>query len=437
MRDLETWVLLQDPPLQLAQLAPGVEPELLSQPRGECREQLEPLDLTPAAVQREHRLRRHTLAQRLIGAQPAQLRQQLGLVAERQLRVDLFLARDQAQLLQPLCLSARKVLVGKLAKRRAAPQTKRAPEQRDGQRMVAVTPSSAPVIEQLFKARCVERAIVQLEGIARCARADRERWCEQLAQLRHVHLQQVPRRRRRHGAPHGVDQNIGRDRFAAADRQYRQQPPLLGRAERHGALSADELNWPQNPNLHDRPTRVTMRAPLLVVALCALSTATSFAQPDQQAAARKTMPVRAALANPTHGPTLKLDAQLMVASTTEHCLGAVCTINNHGNGQMTHFGKVAFTTVITADGNQPPCGASSQWVNRIVRTIHTKKGDLVLDEAGLQCPQPGVGPRVDAVWAVDGADSTGLFAGASGRGSDLAYPTRNTATPRGTITLAS
>jgi hypothetical protein len=40
---------------------------------------------------------------------------------------------------------------------------------------------------------------------------------------------------------------------------------------------------------------------------------------------------------------------------------------------MTHFGKVTFTTVITGDGNQPPCGASSQWVNRIVRTIQTKR----------------------------------------------------------------
>lgn len=33
--------------------------------------------------------------------------------------------------------------------------------------------------------------------------------------------------------------------------------------------------------------------------------------------------------------------------------------------------------------------------------------------AGLHCPQPGVGARVTAVWAVDGADSTGTFAGAT------------------------
>ncbi len=61
----------------------------------------------------------------------------------------------------------------------------------------------------------------------------------------------------------------------------------------------------------------------------------------------------------------------------------------------------------------------------------------MLHEAGLQCPVPGVGPRVDAVWAVDGADSTGTFAGARGRGTDIAYPIGDTAAPRGTITLGS
>jgi hypothetical protein len=98
---------------------------------------------------------------------------------------------------------------------------------------------------------------------------------------------------------------------------------------------------------------------------------------------------------------------------------------------MTPFGEVTFTSVVNADGNQPPCGTGSQWVNRIVRTIHTTEGTLVLHEAGLQCPQPGVGPRVQAVWTVDGADSTGIFAGAQGCGYDTAYPARDTAAAPG------
>jgi len=138
------------------------------------------------------------------------------------------------------------------------------------------------------------------------------------------------------------------------------------------------------------------------------------------------------------GPSgLHFSAALKVKITAApSCHGGICLVHNHGTGRVTHFGAVTFTTTVIADTNQPPCGASSQWVNRITRTIHASQGTLVLHEAGLLCPDPGVGPRVDAVWAVDGADSTGTFAGATGHGTDIAYPAGDTAAPTGTITLA-
>lgn len=135
--------------------------------------------------------------------------------------------------------------------------------------------------------------------------------------------------------------------------------------------------------------------------------------------------------------TLHVSARLNVATSPPPvCQAGICTIHNSGTGRMTPVGQVTFTTAITADGNQAPCGISSQWVNRIIRTIHTNHGVLVLHEAGLQCPQHGVGPRVKAVWTADGTDSTGIFAGAQGSGYDTAYPTQDTAAPHGTITLA-
>ena len=145
--------------------------------------------------------------------------------------------------------------------------------------------------------------------------------------------------------------------------------------------------------------------------------------------------VPAAAATGTHA--VHISARLTVNHTAPPvCKAGICIIDNHGTGTLTPYGRVTFTTVITADGNQPPCGATSQWVNRIIRTITTSKGKLVLHEAGLQCPQPGSGPQVKAVWAADGADSTGIFAGASGQGSDTAYPQKNTAAPQGTLTLS-
>jgi hypothetical protein len=154
------------------------------------------------------------------------------------------------------------------------------------------------------------------------------------------------------------------------------------------------------------------------------------------AAAAALAPLAAANTTATH--TVKISAKLKVtASKPPACTAGICTIKNHGTGTMTPYGKVTFSTVIIADTNQPPCGTGSQWVNRIVRKIHTDKGKLVLHEAGLECPKPGVGPQVRAVWAVDGADSTGIFHRATGSGQDVAYPVQDTAAPRGTITLTS
>ena len=150
------------------------------------------------------------------------------------------------------------------------------------------------------------------------------------------------------------------------------------------------------------------------------------------------IPAAAAPAAVAAGPhTVHIGARLTVSYTAPQvCKGGICIIRNHGTGTLAPYGPVTFATVITADGNQPPCGAKSQWVNRIIRTIVTSKGTLVLHEAGLQCPQPGVGPQVKAVWAADGADSTGIFTGARGQGTDTDYPLRNTAAPQGTLTLS-
>jgi hypothetical protein len=150
------------------------------------------------------------------------------------------------------------------------------------------------------------------------------------------------------------------------------------------------------------------------------------------------IPAAAATGPHTASQTVHISAKLTVTHTAPPvCTAGVCVIHNHGTGTLTPYGAVTFTTVITADGNQPPCGATSQWVNRIIRAITTSKGKLVLHEAGLQCPQPDVGPQVKAVWAADGADSTGLFASATGHGSDTAYPQQFTAAPHGTLTLSS
>ena len=152
------------------------------------------------------------------------------------------------------------------------------------------------------------------------------------------------------------------------------------------------------------------------------------------AAAGALAPLGRASATTSH--TVRISAKLTVTHTAPPvCTNGVCLVRNHGHGTLTPYGAVTFTTVVTADTNQPPCGTGSQWVNRIIRTITTSQGTLVLHEAGLLCPQSATVGQVKAVWAADGTDSTGTFAAVTGHGSDTAYPAQNTAAPHGTLTL--
>ncbi len=136
------------------------------------------------------------------------------------------------------------------------------------------------------------------------------------------------------------------------------------------------------------------------------------------------------------GVHIRADLKVTAGPPPSCNAAGICMINNSGTGRMTHFGNLTFTTAIIADDSQPPCGTSSQWVNRIVRTIHTTRGSVVLHEAGLQCPEPGVGPRVAPSAPSTAPTAPAPFAGATGHGTDVAYPVGDTAAPTGTITLA-
>ena len=169
----------------------------------------------------------------------------------------------------------------------------------------------------------------------------------------------------------------------------------------------------------------------LIGAMCATSIAAVSAAPI--AGAMPAAPIAAASSAPH---TRAIRTQLKVLGQAKpDCHGGVCLIHNHGTGTLTGFGRVSFTTSITDDTRTSPCPDGS-WVPRLRRVIHTAQGNLVLNEAGLVCVQPKVGPRVDLVWAADGSASTGIFAHVTGTGVDHAYLKPNTAVQTGQITLA-
>ena len=108
---------------------------------------------------------------------------------------------------------------------------------------------------------------------------------------------------------------------------------------------------------------------------------------------------------------------------------------NTGTGTVEGFGAATVVLAISQDRSVEPCGAGS-WTNAGTRRIVLAAGVLMLRELAYVC-QTASGPIATGTWTVDGASSTGVFAGARGSGEvTVDLPTR-TATHSGKLKLAT
>ena len=94
--DLERGILIQDPPLELAQRRTGFDPELFDEVLATALEGVERVGLSPAAVEREHQLSPQALAERMLRGQGFQLGNELAVAAEREIGLDAVFERAQA-----------------------------------------------------------------------------------------------------------------------------------------------------------------------------------------------------------------------------------------------------------------------------------------------------------------------------------------------------
>ena len=107
---------------------------------------------------------------------------------------------------------------------------------------------------------------------------------------------------------------------------------------------------------------------------------------------------------------------------------------NTGTGTVEGFGPATVMLAISQDRSVEPCGAGS-WTNAATRRIVLAAGVLMLRELAYVC-QTASGPIATGTWTVDGASSTGVFAGARGSGEvTVDLPTR-TGTYSGKLKLA-
>ena len=218
-------VLLQDPPLQVAQRGRGIDAELLGQRPAGLLVGGQRLGLAVAAVQREHELAACALAQRLAGDQGLDLPDHLRVAPQGQLGPDPLLEQREVQLLQAPRLAGGEGL-GELGERRPAPQGEGLAQAVRGAPGIARGEGLAARPQQLLSPEGVNLRRRDVELVARRAR-QQDVGRQHLAQLRDVDLHHLGRRVGRLLAPEVIDQAGGRHGPARAQREHGQQSPLL------------------------------------------------------------------------------------------------------------------------------------------------------------------------------------------------------------------
>ena len=165
----------------------------------------------------------------------------------------------------------------------------------------------------------------------------------------------------------------------------------------------------------------------VIIALCALL-AVGVAGGGTVSAAQADEP-------PNHANRLEATFTETNVSVTNRIadLGVFQLINT-GTGTVEGFGSATLVLSATQDRSVHPCGTGS-WTNSAVRRIVLGDGVLVVRELVHIC-QTDSGPRGTGSWEVDGASSTGVFAGARGSGDVTIVIPTSTATLSGKLNLA-
>ena len=113
-------------------------------------------------------------------------------------------------------------------------------------------------------------------------------------------------------------------------------------------------------------------------------------------------------------------------------LGIVQLINT-ASGTVNGYGSATVVLAMSQDRTVEPCGPGS-WTNAGTRRIVLDTGVLVLHEVAEVC-ETEIGLVARGTWTVDGASSTGMFAGARGSGRDAVYLPARLSTLTGKLKL--
>jgi hypothetical protein len=93
-------VLLENPPLQVAQVFTRLDPDLLDERLAGGLVRLQRVGLAAGAIKREHQLRPTALAQRMLGDECLELAHELGVTSKRQVGIYPVFQRGESEVLE-------------------------------------------------------------------------------------------------------------------------------------------------------------------------------------------------------------------------------------------------------------------------------------------------------------------------------------------------
>ena len=237
-------ILVEDCLLERQKLDARLDAELLGEHGPGLPVDVERLRLTPRSVKRKHQLAAKALPERMLRDQRLQLSHQLLVAAECQIGVDPVEECREAELIQAFGFAERQTLQTHVGKRRAAPERQRLPQApgRPFRRLVTRPRHEALELDEVELERLDPNQISRPPG--------HEPIGSELAQRRHVALNQLRRACGRPFAPELVDQAVDGDGLVRVQQQHAKQAALLARAEWHYPTAVADLQRPEHPELH-------------------------------------------------------------------------------------------------------------------------------------------------------------------------------------------
>jgi hypothetical protein len=164
--------LREDVAFELPQRASRFEAELLGKQPSPVLIGLERLRVAAGPVESEHQLSPRPFSQRVLGHEALELADQVGVAPQREVGLDPFLERPEAQLSQPCDFGPGERLVGELVQRPPAPQTQRVPQHPGGLCGLAGGERPSPLVEQRLEPARVDRGQLDAQEVPGCAGDD-------------------------------------------------------------------------------------------------------------------------------------------------------------------------------------------------------------------------------------------------------------------------